>query len=139
VGYFIDAMYHHDSFWRMEPIEIPEPWNPSQATERIRHIARRERLDFAYREGCRDQMAERSLIMGDILYVLRNGFVYLDPEPATRDYWKYWMQCGTPNSNSREVAVLVLPDWKRKNLKVQEVKWVDEPMIGGRQQVKGND
>jgi hypothetical protein len=69
--------------------------------------------------------------MSDLLFVLRNGFVYEPPNEATRDYWKYLIQCGTPNSNNREVRVLVLPDWKRIGLKTQTIMWADEPMVSG--------
>jgi hypothetical protein len=112
--------------------ELPEPWTPAQATERIRELGRDPALNLSLRTHCHDQLADRSLIMSDLLYLLRNGFVYEQPEPATRDYWKYLIQCETPNSNNREVRVLVLPDWKRRALKAQTIMWADEPMISGR-------
>ena len=66
--------------------ELPEPWSPAQATERIRELARDPQLNLSFRTHCTDQLADRNLIMSDLLYVLRNGFVYDPPEQATRDY-----------------------------------------------------
>ncbi len=79
-----------------------------------------------------DQLTDRSLIMGDLHYLLRNGFVYEPAEEATRKpYWKYQIQCTTPNSQNREVRAVVIPDWKRKGIKVVTIMWADEPMIRG--------
>jgi hypothetical protein len=41
------------------------------------------------------------------------------------------MQCTTPNSQNREVRVVVIPDWKRKGIKVVTVMWADEPIVRG--------
>lgn len=111
------------------PVDIAEPWSPAQATERIRSIAGGEH-SLSYKRHALDQMNERGLLTGDILYLLKNGFVYVDPEESTRKpYWKYQMQCRTPNSNNREVRVVVIPDWKRKGFKLITVMWADEPMV----------
>lgn len=113
-------------------VEIPEPWTPAQATERIRDIARGD-FDVSYKQHALDQLDERDLIMGDVLYLLRNGFVYVPPEEATRKpYWKYQMQCRTPNSHNRDVRCVVIPDWKRGAIKVLTVMWADEPTRRGR-------
>ena len=108
--------------------EIEEPWTPAQATERIRHIASGP-FDFSYKNHARDQLEERELIAGDVLYLLRNGFVYKPPVEATKTpYWKYEMQCKTPNSKNRDVKAVVIPDWKRRGIKLVTVMWADEPM-----------
>jgi hypothetical protein len=113
-------------------LEIPEPWTPAQATERIRAIAREDGFDLSYKVHAKDQLVERNLIISDITYLLKNGFVYEKPEAATRKpYWKYQMQCTTPNSKNREVRVVAIPDWKRKAIKVVTLMWVDEPMVRG--------
>jgi hypothetical protein len=113
-------------------VTLPEPWTPAQATERIRSIASHESFTPSLKEHCKDQLAERDLIMGDLLYLLRNGFVYDPPEPATRKpYWKYETQSTTPNSRNREVRAVVIPDWKRKGIKVVTIMWADEPMVRG--------
>jgi hypothetical protein len=72
-------------------------------------------------------LAERDLIIGDVMYVLRNGFVFEDPEPATQpDLFKYKIETRTPNSNNRSVRLVVIPDPQRCWVKVVTVMWVDE-------------
>jgi hypothetical protein len=108
-----------------------EPWNPAQATDRIRSICSGV-YDLSYKKHALDQLAERSLITGDLTFLLKNGFVYETPVQATRPpYWKYRIQCTTPNSKNREVRAVVIPDWNRKGIKVVTVMWADEPMQGG--------
>lgn len=112
-------------------VEVAEPWNPAQATDRIRSIAQGEFL-ISYKMHAKDQMSDRGLIIGDLNYLLRNGFVYVPAEASKRDpFWKYQMQSSTPNSKNREVRVVVIPDWKRKHLKIITVMWADEPMARG--------
>lgn len=114
----------------LPPVEIEEPWTPAQATERIRSIASGE-FYFSYKKHALDQIADRGLIIGDVTYLLRNGFVYEAPEESTRKpYWKYQMQCRTPNSKNREVWVVVIPDWRKKGFKILTVMWADEPIAG---------
>ncbi len=112
-------------------VEVKEPWNPARATDRIRSIANGI-YDLSYKKHALDQLADRSLIMGDLTFLLKNGFVYDPAVEATRaPYWKYQIQCTTPNSKNRDVRAVVFPDWKRKGIKVVTVMWADEPMQGG--------
>lgn len=116
----------------MTLVDIAEPWNPAQATERIRAIASQEGFSPSYKVHAKDQLAERNLIMGDLIYLLRYGFVYDAPVEATRrPYWKYQMQCTTPNSRNREVRVVAIPDWKNKGIKIVTVMWADEAIVRG--------
>jgi hypothetical protein len=72
-------------------------------------------------------MEERDLVMGDVLYLLKNGFVYEEPEPSTnKRFYKYCMESKTPNSRNRAVRVVVIPDQYRCELKIVTVMWVDE-------------
>ncbi len=72
-------------------------------------------------------MAERGLIVSDVLYLLKNGFVYENAEPATRKgYYRYKMECRTPNSGSRRVRVVVIPEKRGCLLKLITIMWVDE-------------
>jgi len=99
-------------------VEIPQPWSPAQATERIREIANAA-FDLSYKRHALDQLAERQLITGDLKYLLQNGFVYEKAEEATRKgFWKYQVQSRTPNSHGREVRTVVIPDWKWRQIKV---------------------
>jgi hypothetical protein len=110
-------------------VEIPQPWNPAQATERIRAIAQGI-YDLWLTGHAKDQMEERELIVGDVQFLLRNGFVFDPPIPATRpDFFKYLMESKTPNSGARDVRVSVIPDWTTKALKIPTVMWKDEPLI----------
>ena len=82
----------------MSLIEVPEPWTSAQATERIRAIACGE-FTLSYTEHALDQLADRDLLIGDLNYLLRNGFVYVTAyEAAQKPYWKYQIECTTPNS-----------------------------------------
>jgi hypothetical protein len=113
-------------------VEIPEPWNPAQATERIRSIASGT-MCLSYTGHAKEQLDDRSLIIGDLTFLLKNGFVYAAAEEATRKpFWKYQIQCTTPNSKNREVRAVVIPDWKRKEIKVVTVMWADEARVTGR-------
>ena len=102
-------------------------WSGKEATDEIRKIARSKHLSVSYKTHAKERLAERSLIMSDILYVLKNGFVYENPVPSTRQgYNKYQMESRSPNSGSRAVRVIVIPDKKSCELKIISVMWVDE-------------
>ncbi len=108
-------------------IKRAQPWKPADATGEIRRLARCEEMTLTYREHARDQMLERDLLMSDVLYVLKNGFVYQDGKNSTRKgFYKYRTECPTPNSNNREVAVVVCPDPEVCEIKVITVMWLDE-------------
>jgi hypothetical protein len=106
----------------------PRPaWTPAEATDEIRAISRQRRLNISYRLHAREQLGERGLIISDVLYALKNGFVHDEPEPATRKgFYRYRMESRTPNSGSRRIRVVVIPDKQRCSLKIVTVMWVDE-------------
>lgn len=102
-------------------------WTTATATDHIREIARSRHLKITYREHARERLAERDLIMSDALFVLKNGFVHVASEPSTRPgFNKYCMECRSPNSNGRDVRIVVIPDKKQCWLKIVTVMWVDE-------------
>lgn len=110
-----------------------QPWNPADATLELRNRGASGHLDICYSWHARDQMRERSLIIGDVLYLLRNGFVYDKPESATQPkLWKYAMESRTPNSGNRVVRVVVIPAMTRCWVKIVTVMWADEVTCGGR-------
>jgi hypothetical protein len=112
-------------------IEIQQPWTPSQATERIRAIACKE-FHLYLTTHAKDQMAERDLFVGDVTYLLRNGFVFESAVPSTRSgFFKYQIEAKTPNSGARDVKVIAIPDWKAVALKIPTVMWKDEPLLSG--------
>jgi hypothetical protein len=71
-------------------------------------------------------MAERSLIVSDVLHVIRHGFVYKRGEQSTRDgVYKSEMECVTPNSNGRVLRLVLIPspsNW----IKIMTVMWADQ-------------
>lgn len=72
-------------------------------------------------------MAVRDLIMSDVLFVLKYGFIHLEPVPSTRNgYNKYAMESKSPNGGNRTVRVVVIPEKKACFLKIITVMWVDE-------------
>ncbi|PIW30491.1 MAG: hypothetical protein COW30_02065 [Rhodospirillales bacterium CG15_BIG_FIL_POST_REV_8_21_14_020_66_15] len=73
-----------------------------------------------------EQMEARGLLMGDVLHVLRNGFVYDTPSPAKQaGYWRYKMTGRSPNSGRREVSVIVIPQ-NNPVVGIVTVMWADE-------------
>lgn len=104
-----------------------EPWAPSLATDEIRAIARSKSLNVSYRLHAQDRLKERNIIVSDVLYALRYGFVYNEAIPATRPgMFRYRVECKTPNSNSRPIGVVVIPAKVGCLLKIVSVMWIDE-------------
>lgn len=83
---------------------------------------------------CPKEGSLRGLIVSDVLFVLRNGSCFRDPLPTTREgFNKYEMVFGSPNSSSRDVRVVVIPQKDAFYLKIVTVMWVDE-----KQTIAGN-
>lgn len=82
-------------------------------------------MEFRWTGHAKDQMAERDLIVGDVLHVLKHGFVYEEPEPATqKGCYRYKMECTTPNSHGRTVRIVLIPS-DGNAVKVVTVMWKD--------------
>lgn len=104
-----------------------QPWSSGDATDEIRRIARSDRLRVTYSQHSKDQMAVRDLIVGDVLYVLKNGFVHRQAQTSTQPgLYKYRIESRTPNSNNRGVAVIVIPDPGTVWMKIITVMWDDD-------------
>lgn len=104
-----------------------QPWDAGRATTEIRSIARDNRLALSYKLHARERLNERNLIVSDVLYALKNGFVYQQPVPATRPgHFRYRVECRTPNSGSRAIGVVVIPAKTGCLIKVISVMWIDE-------------
>lgn len=98
---------------------------PARATESLRAKARGE-LELRWTAHARDQMQERGLIMGDVIHVLKHGFVYDRAQPSTqKGLFKYCMECSTPNSGRRTVKIVVIPS-TGNGIKIVTVMWKDE-------------
>lgn len=108
------------------------PWPPRKATETIRKRAADDAFHIRWTMHAGEQIKERGLIMGDVLHVLKHGFVYEEGEQSTRKgLFKYKMESTTPNSNNRRVRVVVIPSPRACEAKIVSVMWVDEPRQGG--------
>jgi hypothetical protein len=120
---------YHGVKWdhEMQPVLWkPPPWNPADATDNIRALARGV-FNISRRNHSKAQLLDRSLNSGDMLYVLKNGFVYEEARFSDEHQsWSYRMECLTPNSPSREVAVAVVPAVSPAELAIVTVMWVDE-------------
>ncbi len=104
-----------------------QPWKPADATDEIRRLARSDALKLTYRAHACEQLDERGLLMGDVIYALKNGFVYAEAQSTTRTkHYKYLMESQTPNSGNRGIRVVVIPDPSLCWIKVLTVMWVDE-------------
>lgn len=108
---------------------LVRPGSPREATERIRALAKDENLELVWTRHAEKQMAERGLIMSDVLYLLANGFVYDEAEPASATgLFRYRIESPTPNSGGRSVRAVVIPSPTSLGcaLKIVTVMWVDE-------------
>jgi Domain of unknown function (DUF4258) len=108
-------------------LAFKEPWSPADATTAIRKLAIHEGFTITLAHHARQRIAERDLNMGDLLYVLKNGFVYESPEQATQpDLWKYKIETRSPNSGNRVVRAVVIPDVSKNWAKIITLMWADE-------------
>jgi hypothetical protein len=93
----------------------------------IRRIARNKALSITYKLHAQERLIERGLIVSDVLYALKSGFVYDDPTPAMgTNCYKYLMTCKTPNSGSRSIGLIVIPSLSDCDIKIVTVMWMDE-------------
>lgn len=107
------------------------PLEPARATDLIRRKAACPSFDLCWTKHAKDQMKERDLLVGDILHVLRRGFVLEKGVPATQaGFFRYAMEYTTPNSDGRTVRVVVIPS-AANSVKVVTVMWRDENRHSG--------
>ncbi len=79
-----------------------------------------------------EQIKQRDLILDDVLYVLKRGFVYEKGEPSARPgYFRYKMECKTPNSGRRTLRVVVVPSTEKREATIVTAMWADEPIQRG--------
>ena len=98
---------------------------PARATEALRAKAR-GKLELRWTAHAKEQLEERGLIMGDVIHVLKNGFVYEDGLESTQpSVFKYKMECNTPNSGRRTVRIVAIPS-TGNGVKIVTVMWKDE-------------
>jgi len=101
-------------------------WSPADASRHLNAMAADPLLNLSLTLHARERLSERGLIMADVLHVLGTGFVYEDPEPASRpDLWRYKIEGLSPNSHGRHVRVVVIPG-PGPSFKIVTVMWKDE-------------
>jgi hypothetical protein len=104
-----------------------QPWKPAKATNMINEISRHKMCDFSYKLHAKERMDERGLLVSDVLYVLRHGYVYAEPEASTLNgFYKYQVESQSPNSGARFLRVVAVPDAKSRQIKVITIMWRDE-------------
>lgn len=101
---------------------------PAQATRFLNKISADDLFALAIREHAFERMAERGLLVDDIMHVLRQGFVHEAGEKTTRKgVFKYKVQGTTPNSDRRQIGVIVAMDETQPLIaRIITVMWVDE-------------
>ncbi len=113
-------------------MDTPQPGllTPAKATEHIRAKIG-PHLGLHWTRHAKEQLLTRGLIISDILHALKNGFVHEEGQPATRaGFFKYKMECVTPNSGGLTVVVVVIPS-QANELKIVTVMWKDEDLYKG--------
>ncbi len=74
-----------------------------------------------------ERVSERGLILSDVLYALKHGNVRRAALPALgKGGFRYQVECVTPNSASRAIGVVTIPDPSQCQLSVVTVMWLDE-------------
>jgi hypothetical protein len=107
-----------------------QAWLPARATDCIRKLARSGSLKLHWTKAVKLKLTEIDLTMGDVMHVLKHGFVHKPGVRSTRPpLFKYCIETPTPNSNNRTVRAVVIPSEDKCVIKVVDVQWVDEPMI----------
>ena len=111
---------------------VPEPWAAAEATDRLRSIAANPLFRVSFKIHAFEQMEERDITVPDVLWAMRIGHVYDAPIPATQPgLYRYTTRGPTPNSNGRDIKVVVIPSMHQANAKIITVMWADEPMVRG--------
>jgi hypothetical protein len=109
----------------MKAEDAPPAMTPRRATELLRSKVGPD-LELRWTKHARERLRQRGLVIGDVLHILRYGYVFDEAEPASSPgHMKYRMECKTPNSGGRTVAIVVIPsasNW----IKLVTVMWKDE-------------
>lgn len=101
------------------------PLSAAKATELVRSLVSTQ-TQFSWTHHVKVRLDERDLIMGDVMHVLRHGFVYEPGELSTMTgLFKYKMEAATPNSKGRTLVVVVIPSARTKSIKIVTAMWKD--------------
>ena len=93
---------------------------------RIREIATHDDCDLDLTNHAKERMKERGILAGDAHHVLRHGFVHESGVESSRSgFYKYAIECRSPNSNSRQIRLIVIPSPSSPRVKIVTVMWVN--------------
>ena len=105
----------------------PTALMPAKATEKIRELAADDLTNWVQRIHFKKRLLERSLIVADVRYLLKHGYVYDDAEESSQDgFWKYKVEGKTPNSHNWSLVVVIVPDFDTKMIKFITIFWKDK-------------
>lgn len=83
-------------------------------------------MNLTYVKRLTEDLKVCGLSMGDVLHVLKRGFVLEEPERSTRrGFFKYQIEATTPNSEGRTITLVVIPDGSCE-LNIKRLLWRDE-------------
>ena len=101
-------------------------------------FAKNPKLELAYTVHAQERIEERGIITSDVKHILQYGRLYeiqeetTQPEETSRPgYYKYKMCSKTPNSDNREICVIVICNIfsrKKPSVKIVTVMWKEEKM-----------
>jgi len=104
----------------------PGAWKPADATKRINACARGVNLTLTFAIHFHERLVERGLFMGDLIHLLKTGFVYEEGQESTRPgHFKYRIEGTTPNSDGRMIRAVVIPNGGCA-IKIITIMWKDE-------------
>jgi hypothetical protein len=105
-------------------VKPPQKWTPGEATKRINACGRSDELSLHFQVHARERLVERDLTTGDVLHVLRYGFVFDEPVLSDFGHFKYAIEAKTPNSDGRVVRLILVAG--EAEIKLISVMWRDE-------------
>ena len=103
-------------------------WGIAEAERRIHGYAARENDEFelAYTRHAAQRMAKRGIFVSDLMFILAKGHIVEEPTESTQPGYCKYKICGkSPNSGTREICLVVIPDPGRLAAKVVTVMWRD--------------
>jgi hypothetical protein len=99
--------------------------SPPKATRFINDLAR-QKNKLSLTGHFKDRLKERDLLMADLLYLLKHGFVHDEAEESSQSgLFKYAIEGTTPNSENRLLKAIIIPNIDG-HIKIVTIMWKDE-------------
>ena len=103
-------------------------WGIAEAERRIHSYVVRgnDEFELAYTRHAKHRMVERDIVVSDLMYILARGHIVEEPTESTQPGYCKYKICGkSPNSGTREICLIVIPDPGKPAAKVVTVMWRD--------------